>query len=179
MIDHTKADDMPSLDREFFSRSVEIVAPDLVGCYLFTTIGGKRTGGMIIESEAYDHNDPFCHCHRNADDFSKTQSKPMFFEPGSVYIYWVGQLASLNFVCNPGSAVLIKALYPTCGDDEMYLGRTALYRDKNERIPSAFENAKTQKRHLCNGQGVLSEASELMKGTRAVQNGTNFICGPV
>jgi DNA-3-methyladenine glycosylase len=102
IIDHRKADDMQILPLKFFARSAEEVAPDLIGCYLFTTIDGKRTGGMIIETEAYDHNDPFCHCHKNADAFSKEQSKPMFFGPGHVYIYWVssGQLPCLNFVCN-------------------------------------------------------------------------------
>lgn len=57
----------PPSTRLFFERSAEIVAPDLIGCYLFTAIDDKRVGGMIIETEAYDQTDPFAHCYVGAD----------------------------------------------------------------------------------------------------------------
>jgi DNA-3-methyladenine glycosylase len=105
MIDHSKADNMPLLPKNVLTRDAAELAPDLIGCYLFTTIGSKRSGGMIIETEAYDENDPFAHCHVGASSYSRNQAKPMTFAPGNAYIYRSGQLHCLNFVCGPSGLV--------------------------------------------------------------------------
>ena len=129
MIDYNKANDAPILKKEFFARSADKVAPDLIGCCVFTIVDGKRAGGMIVETEAYDDKDPFAHCYPGADAFWRKESKPMFFEPGNAYIYRTGQLHSLNFVCDSkgvGSAVLIRAIVPTFNPKLMYKRRISV-----------------------------------------------------
>ena len=49
-----------SLQREFFDRSVHEVAPELVGVTLLVA----GVGGLIVEVEAYDHEDPAAHGYR-------------------------------------------------------------------------------------------------------------------
>ena len=103
-------------DNKFFARPVEQVAPELVGCFLFTAFDGKRAGGMIIETEAYDENDVFAHCFVGAPDAAKANSAPMSGEPGNVYLYWNGAAGlAVNICCDWkgfGSAVLIRAIEP-------------------------------------------------------------------
>jgi DNA-3-methyladenine glycosylase len=56
------------LPREFFKAHVDTVAKALIGAFFF--IGdhkGNRTGGMIVETEAYDESDPAAHCHEAID----------------------------------------------------------------------------------------------------------------
>ena len=103
------------LTREFFARSVHVVAPELVGVELLV----DGVGGVIVETEAYDHEDPAAHgfggrTQRNAS---------MFGPPGHAYVYRsYGIHWCVNFVCERegvASAVLIRALEPTRGLGEM------------------------------------------------------------
>jgi DNA-3-methyladenine glycosylase len=103
------------LRREFFARSVHEVAPELVGVTMLLA----GVGGRIVEVEAYDHEDPAAHgfAGRTARNAS------MFGPPGHAYVYRsYGIHWCLNFVCGQedvASAVLIRALEPTIGLDEM------------------------------------------------------------
>lgn len=155
MIDHSKANLMPLLDKSFFERSVYEVAPDLIGCYVFTTIDDVRVGGMIIETEAYHQEDPFAHCYSDSTIPLSKESTPMLDLPGSLYLYWADSLPCLNLVCEPkgiGSAVLIRAPLPIYNDETMYVRRTSSYKAKY------LEDITTRLKNLCNGPGVLSEA---------------------
>lgn len=102
--------------KSFFSRPVEEVAPDLVGCFLFTNFDGKKAGGMILETEAYEENDVFSHCFVGAKDTAKAASAQMLEAPGNVYLYWNGSAGlAINISCDRkgfGSAVLIRAIEP-------------------------------------------------------------------
>ena len=51
---------MTTLRREFFNRSVHDVAPELIGATLLF----DGAGGLIVEVEAYDHEDPAAHGFR-------------------------------------------------------------------------------------------------------------------
>jgi DNA-3-methyladenine glycosylase len=103
------------LDRDFFARSVHEVAPDLVGARLLV----DRVGGPIVEVEAYDHEDPAAHGYRGRTE----RNASMFGPPGHAYVYRsYGIHWCLNLVCEGeevASAVLVRALEPTDGLDEM------------------------------------------------------------
>ena len=153
--------DRPLLTPKFFERSVFEVAPDLIGCNIFTTIDGVRVGGMIIETEAYHQADPFAHCFSNDEISMSGHSSPMLESPGSLYLYWASQLPCLNLVCEPkgvGSAVLIRALLPICNIGAMLVRRTAWYNERDKPIPKYLADAVKRDRNLCNGPAVLCEA---------------------
>jgi DNA-3-methyladenine glycosylase len=125
------------LGREFFDRSVHVVAPELVGVTLLV----DGVGGRIVEVEAYDHEDPAAHGYRGRT----ARNASMFGPPGHAYVYRsYGVHWCLNFVCEPegvASAVLIRALEPTHGLDEM-------------RARRGLEDPRL----LCAGPGRLCEA---------------------
>ncbi|HVW47560.1 MAG TPA: DNA-3-methyladenine glycosylase [Solirubrobacterales bacterium] len=122
----------------FFARSVHDVAPDLVGCRLF--FGG--VGGVIVEVEAYEREDPASHSFVGLTP----RTKVMFSPPGHAYVYLsYGIHELLNFVCEPegeAAAVLIRALEPTTGLDTMHARRPAARSDLD----------------LCSGPGKLTMA---------------------
>ena len=103
------------LTKEFFARSVHDVAEELIGAtFLFDRVGGK-----IVELEAYHHEDPAAHGYRGRTPRNAT----MFGPPGHAYVYRsYGIHWCVNFVCEAegvADAVLIRALEPTHGLDEM------------------------------------------------------------
>jgi DNA-3-methyladenine glycosylase len=103
------------LGKDFFARSVHEVAPELIGVTLLV----DGVGGPIVEVEAYDHEDPAAHGYRG----KTARNASMFGPPGHAYVYRsYGVHWCLNFVCEEegvASAVLIRALEPAHGIDEM------------------------------------------------------------
>ena len=98
-----------------FSRSVHEIAPELIGATLLV----DGVGGRIVEVEAYDREDPASHAYRG-----RTQrNASMFGPPGHAYVYRsYGVHWCLNLVCEGvevPSAVLVRALEPTHGLDQM------------------------------------------------------------
>ena len=142
------------LDRAFYDRPVLDVARELVGC----TVRHGATAGVIVETEAYHHSEPACHAYVGLTPRTATLYGP----PGVAYVYRsYGIHALLNAVCEPegeGAAVLIRALEPLAGIDEMR-ARRGLHRLEE----------------LCSGPGKLTQAL----GIELTENGTSLIDGPV
>jgi DNA-3-methyladenine glycosylase len=128
---------LSALGVDFFERSVHDVARDLVGCSLLP----RGVGGVIVETESYQRDDPACHAYVGLTPRTAT----IFGPPARAYVYLsYGIHSCLNFVCHPdgdAAAVLIRALEPRWGIGEMRRrrGREAL-------------------RDLCSGPGKLTEA---------------------
>ena len=105
----------------FFRRPAEVVAAELLGMVVVSSVGGEITEGRIVETEAYlGYDDPASHgyLHRR-----HARNEALFGPPGSWYVYLsYGMHWCANLVCQrPGlaSAVLLRALEPLAGLDLM------------------------------------------------------------
>ena len=126
-----------SFSPAFFRQPVVDIAQALVGATL--TLDG--VGGIIVETEAYDRDDPASHSFRGPT----ARNRAMFGAPGHAYVYLIyGVHWCLNVVCGEpgyGAAVLLRALAPDLGVAQMQARR-----------------AQTGLAGLANGPGRLCQA---------------------
>jgi DNA-3-methyladenine glycosylase len=131
------------IHRSFFARSVHEVAPELIGATLLV----DGVGGIVVEVEAYDAEDPASHGYGGRT----ARNAAMFGPPGHAYVYRsYGIHWCLNLVCEAEgrpSAVLVRALEPTDGVETMRARRGV-----------------DEPRLLCSGPGRLCQALGVTRG---------------
>jgi DNA-3-methyladenine glycosylase len=153
------ASGVKALPPEFYARPVLEVARDLIGC----TVVHRSVSGVIVECEAYHEIEPACHAFVGLTPRTST----LFGPPGRAYVYRsYGVHALLNAVCERegvGAAVLIRALEPLRGIEQMRERRGAIARGPRGD------------RELCSGPGKLTQAL----GIELADNGRSLRSGPL
>jgi DNA-3-methyladenine glycosylase len=126
------------LPRRFYERDASDVARDLLGRLLVREVDGVRMIGRVVEAEAYGRDDPGSHAYRGL----KRRNASMFGPPGRTYVYIShGIHHCLNVVCDAPTAVLVRAIEPLRGTEEM-----------------AERRGLSEPRLLCAGPGRLCQA---------------------
>lgn len=142
----------------FYARPTSQVARRLLGQVLVSTVGGSRTAGRIVETEAYvGPDDPACHGYGAR---RTRRNAVLFARPGTAYVYFTyGMHWCLNAVTEREgfpAAVLIRALEPLTGLPTM--------RRRRRGVPDP---------ELCSGPAKLCQAL----GVSGRENGLSLMRG--
>jgi DNA-3-methyladenine glycosylase len=130
--------DLRPFSRPYFALPAVELARELIGRLLVRELNGRLLIGRVVEAEAYGPDDPASHSFRGPTP----RNASMFGSPGHAYVYVShGIHHCLNAVAKPPSAVLLRALEPIEGLEEMRRRR----RTERERL-------------LCAGPGRLCQA---------------------
>jgi DNA-3-methyladenine glycosylase len=145
------------LPRDFFAGDSRQVGRQLLN-KLVVREGPGRVVGRIVEVEAYrGAEDPASHAYRGLTRRNAT----MFGPPGHLYVYFsYGVHWCANAVCGPegtAHAVLLRALAPVAGIDQMWARRRGARRTRD----------------LCSGPGKLCQALDLS----LEQDGADLVTG--
>ncbi len=144
------------ISRNFFKNTTIEVAKNLLGCVLIHETPHGKVSGVIVETEAYLHNDPASHSFNG----QTKRNSPMFLDAGVAYVYFTyGMHFCFNVVTNKkgiGEAVLVRSVKPLEGIERM---------KKRRRVSDA--------KNLCNGPAKLVEAFGITKE----MNGDSLISG--
>ena len=145
---------------DFLENPSDVAAPLLLGCTLTRTItlnGEKhKLVARIVETEAYDQDDPASHAFGGPSD----RNAAMFGPAGHLYVYVsYGMHHCCNVVCGPegfGSGCLVRAVEPLDGVE--------VIRELREAGRAGKEQAERARKHplklrdLTNGPGKVCAA---------------------
>ncbi len=147
------------LPRSFFERHVVTVARALLGQKLVRVEEGKRTAGIIVETEAYlGLPDKAAHTFNGR----RTKRNASMWGPGgTAYVYFTyGMHYCMNVVAGQAEqpvAVLVRAVEPAEGIERMYARRAGAQRDTD----------------LCSGPAKLTQAMAIDRR----QDGVDLVTG--
>ena len=153
---------------DFLENPSDVAAPLLLGCTLTRTItlnGEKhKLVARIVETEAYDQDDPASHAFGGPSD----RNAAMFGPAGHLYVYVsYGMHHCCNVVCGPegfGSGCLVRAVEPLEGVEVMRELREAGRAGKAHTGRAGKEQAERARKHplklrdLTNGPGKVCAA---------------------
>ena len=153
---------------DFLENPSDVTAPLLLGCTLTRTItlnGEKhKLVARIVETEAYDQNDPASHAFGGPSE----RNAAMFGPAGHLYVYVsYGMHHCCNVVCGPegfGSGCLVRAVEPLEGVEVMRELREAGRAGKAHTGHVGKEQAERARKHplklrdLTNGPGKVCAA---------------------
>ena len=153
---------------DFLENPSDVAAPLLLGCTLTRTItlnGEKhKLVARIVETEAYDQDDPASHAFGGPSD----RNAAMFGPAGHLYVYVsYGMHHCCNVVCGPegfGSGCLVRAVEPLEGVEVMRELREAGRAGKALTGRAGKEQAERARKHLLklrdltNGPGKVCAA---------------------
>lgn len=145
---------------DFLENPSDVAAPLLLGCTLTRTItlnGEKhKLVARIVETEAYDQDDPASHAFGGPSD----RNAAMFGPAGHLYVYVsYGMHHCCNVVCGPegfGSGCLVRAVEPLEGVEVMRELREAGHAGKEQAERARKHPLKL--RDLTNGPGKVCAA---------------------
>jgi DNA-3-methyladenine glycosylase len=145
------------LPRDFFARPATQVAPELLGCVLWTTGPDGMVAARLTEVEAYEGmSDPASHAFRG----QSARNAVMFGEPGHLYVYFTyGMHFCANLVCMPEghpSAVLLRAGQVVAGADLAAMRRDhgGNGRTRGSGRPISEANLARGPARLCQALGI-------------------------
>lgn len=159
---------------DFLENPSDVAAPLLLGCTLTRTLtlnGEKhKLVARIVETEAYDQDDPASHAFGGPSD----RNAAMFGPAGHLYVYVsYGMHHCCNVVCGPegfGSGCLVRAVEPLEGVEVMRELREAGRAGKAHTGHAGKEQAERARKHplklrdLTNGPGKVCAALDIDKG---------------
>jgi DNA-3-methyladenine glycosylase len=161
----------PRLSRSFYRRNPVAVARGLLGHRLVSQIGGARTSGLIVETEAYlGIPDKGAHTYGGR---RTPRSETMWGDGGYAYVYFVyGMHHCFNVVAGRAGnpvAVLIRALEPCASE----AGSGS--EPSNQNLDVLFARREKAKRFtdLCSGPSKLCQALNITRD----QDGEDLIEG--
>ncbi len=135
------------MNHSFFRQDTVELARKLLGMLLVRRTNEGVAAGMIVETEAYvGAIDKACHAWQNRSE----RTEIMYHDGGYAYVYFIyGMHHCFNVVTGPegeGNAVLIRALEPVIGLDQMCKRRQTV-----------------QLQNLCSGPGKVCQALGITK----------------
>ena len=172
---------------DFLENPSDVAAPLLLGCTLTRTItlnGEKhKLVARIVETEAYDQDDPASHAFGGPSD----RNAAMFGPAGHLYVYVsYGMHHCCNVVCGPegfGSGCLVRAIEPLEGVEVMRELREAGRAGKAQaghEAASAGHDCEVQARHEAEQAGHEAEQVGRVRKhplkLRDLTNGPGKVC---